>query len=137
MEWLVEMTKRIVGDRGMCQIHHHRPKCAADDGALLWQLGYRCNSLRQLVCVHHAASRVIQLHQLLVTVVALMKPHQELLLAQVVVGHERRLCHHHLVVHILHCHTPARSISPSTLNSTIFFPFFIVYFYVLTLQRYI
>ena len=25
MEWLVKMTKRIVGDRWMRQIHHHRP----------------------------------------------------------------------------------------------------------------
>ena len=41
MEWLVEMTKRIVSDRRMRQIHNHCPECAAYDGALLRQLGHR------------------------------------------------------------------------------------------------
>ena len=82
MEWLVEMTKRIIGDRRMRQVHHHRPERAADDGALLRQLGHRCDSFCQLVCVHHAASRIVLLHQLLMTVVALMQSRLELPLAQ-------------------------------------------------------
>ena len=105
------MTKRVVGDRGMRQIHHHRPECATDYGTLLRQLGYRSNGLCQLFCIHHTTRRIVLLYQFLVTVVTLMQPHLELLLAQVVVGHEGRLCHHHLIIHILHRHTSARSIS--------------------------
>ena len=57
------MTKRVVGDRGMRQIHHHRPECATDYGTLLRQLGYRSNGLCQLFCIHHTTRRIVLLYR--------------------------------------------------------------------------
>ena len=95
MEWLVEVASGIVSDRGMLQIHHHRPSRAEETVSLrltfglplsrlgradasiallslLHRLGYSRDGFGQLLFTHHAVRLIEPLAKSVITVVALL-----------------------------------------------------------------
>ena len=99
------MPPGVIRDGRMCQVHDHSPESTTDDGAFLWKLGDRYDGISQFLLVHHTASLVVLLHEFLVAMITLVKSHLELFFAKIMVRNERRLSHHHSVVHILHRNT--------------------------------
>ena len=69
MEWLVEMTKRIVGDGRVGEVHYHCPSSSEESLAL--RLGYSCDGIGQLLLTHNALRLVEPLAKSVITVITI------------------------------------------------------------------